>query len=38
MGMVKNRTFWFGAVAGIVIWQVVLPRVAPGLKAKLPLG
>lgn len=38
MRIVKNQTFWIGAVAGIVIWNLVLPRVAPGIKAKLPLG
>lgn len=37
LGMVKNRTFWIGFVAGIVTYQVVLPRFAPGIKAKLPL-
>jgi hypothetical protein len=36
--MVTNRTFWFGVVAGIVTYQVILPRFAPGLKAKLPLS
>lgn len=38
MRMVKNPTFWWGMVAGVVVWQLVLPRVAPNLKAKLPLG
>ena len=38
MRLLKNQTFWMGAVVGIIVWQVVLPRVAPGLKAKLPLG
>lgn len=38
MSLVKNRTFWYGMVAGVIVWQLVLPRVAPGLKAKLPLG
>lgn len=38
MGMVKNRNFWFGFTAGVVVWNFVLPRVAPQLKAKLPLG
>lgn len=36
--MAKNKNFWFGFGAGIVVWQIVLPRFAPGLKAKLPLG
>lgn len=38
LSMVKNRTFIFGFVAGVVVWNLVLPRVAPGLKAKLPLA
>jgi hypothetical protein len=36
--LVTSRVFWFGFVAGIVTYQVVLPRFAPGLKAKLPLS
>jgi hypothetical protein len=38
MSLVKNRTFWYGAIFGVVVWQVVLPKVAPQVKAKLPLG
>jgi hypothetical protein len=37
MKIITNRNFLIGMVAGVVVWQVVLPRVAPGLKAKLPL-
>jgi len=37
MRIVKNQTFWVGMVAGVVVWNFVLPRVAPGLKSKLPL-
>lgn len=34
---VPSKQFVMGAVVGIVVWNLVLPRVAPGLKAKLPL-
>lgn len=37
MSLLKNSKFWWGFVAGIVTYQVVLPRVAPQLKAKLPI-
>lgn len=37
MKVITSRNFLFGMVAGVIVWQVVLPRVAPGLKAKLPL-
>lgn len=37
MGIIKQRNFWLGMVAGVIVWQVVLPRVAPGLKAKMPV-
>jgi hypothetical protein len=37
MKLITNRNFLIGMVAGVIVWQVVLPRVAPGLKAKLPL-
>lgn len=33
-----SKPFMMGAVVGILVWTMVLPRVAPGLKAKLPLG
>lgn len=38
MRTVKSRNFWIGAVVGVVVWNVALPRFAPQLKAKLPLG
>jgi hypothetical protein len=38
MGIVRNRNFLIGMVAGVLVWNLVLPRVAPGVKAKLPLG
>jgi len=38
MSMLKNKTFWIGFVGGIVTYQVLLPKFAPSLKAKLPLG
>jgi hypothetical protein len=34
MNIVKSGAFWLGAVAGVVLWVVVLPKVAPGIKAK----
>lgn len=37
MGMLKNKNFWFGAVFGVAMYAVVLPRFAPGVKAKLPV-
>lgn len=37
MSIIKNKTFWMGMVAGVIIYQLVLPRFAPGLKAKLPI-
>jgi hypothetical protein len=36
MKLLKNHTFWLGVVAGTVIGPVVLSKVAPSLKAKLP--
>lgn len=38
MSIVKNKTFWIGFVSGVIVWQVALPRFAPQIKAKLPLG
>jgi hypothetical protein len=38
MSMLKNKTFWIGFVTGVVVWQVALPKFAPGVKSKLPLG
>jgi len=35
--MIKSKEFWVGAAAGVLIWQLLLPRFAPGLRAKLPL-
>lgn len=37
MKMLTSRNFLLGMAAGVIVWQVLLPRVAPGLKAKLPL-
>jgi hypothetical protein len=37
MKLITNKNFLIGMVAGVIVWQVVLPRVAPSLKAKLPL-
>lgn len=38
MKYVTNKTFILGMIVGIAVYNLVLPRVAPGLKAKLPLG
>lgn len=38
LGILKNKNFWIGAIAGVITYQVILPRFAPGLKAKLPLS
>lgn len=35
-GVLKNRTFWLGVVVGAVAGPVVLGKVAPGLKARIP--
>ena len=38
MNMLKpTRTLIVGMVLGVVIYAVVLPRVAPGVKAKIPV-
>lgn len=36
MGLIKSRGFWIGFAVGAVVGPVVLSKVAPGLKAKLP--
>lgn len=35
IGIVKSHQFWLGAVAGVLILKFVLPKVAPGVAAKL---
>lgn len=36
MATLKSPKFWVGFVVGAVVGPMVLTRVAPGLKAKLP--
>jgi hypothetical protein len=36
MRIVKSQNFWIGVVVGAVVGPMVLQRVAPGVKAKLP--
>lgn len=36
MRFLKNSTFWVGVVVGVVGGPVILGKVAPGLKAKIP--
>lgn len=37
MRMLKNKEFWFGAVAGVIVVNVALPRFAPQVRAKIPV-
>jgi hypothetical protein len=36
MRIVKSKVFWVGVAVGIVAGPVVLGKVAPGLKNKIP--
>lgn len=36
MGLLKDKKFWLGVVVGVVAGPVVLNKVAPGMKAKIP--
>lgn len=36
MGLLKSSKFWVGVAVGTVAGGMVLGKVAPGLKAKLP--
>lgn len=36
--ILKSGRFWIGVGVGAVVVPVVLGRVAPGLKAKIPNG
>lgn len=36
MSLLGSGRFWIGVVAGAVVVPLVLSKVAPGLKAKLP--
>ena len=36
MNTLKSSKFWVGVVVGVVVGPMVLSKVAPGVKAKLP--
>lgn len=36
MGTLKSGKFWLGVGVGLVVAPMVLAKVAPGLKAKIP--
>lgn len=36
MAILKNGKFWAGVAVGAIIGPVVLQKIAPGIKAKLP--
>lgn len=36
MRILKDSRFWVGVAVGAVVGPMVLQRVAPGVKAKLP--
>lgn len=36
MGILKSSRFWIGVAVGAVAVPVVLNKVAPGIRAKLP--
>jgi hypothetical protein len=36
MRIIRSSNFWIGVAVGAVAVPIVLGRVAPGLKAKLP--
>lgn len=36
MGLLGSGRFWIGVVTGAVVVPLVLKKVAPGLKSKLP--
>lgn len=36
MGTLKSGKFWVGVVVGVIAGPVVLGKVAPGIKAKIP--
>lgn len=36
MGTLKSGKFWVGVAVGLVVAPMVLNKVAPGLKSKLP--
>jgi len=36
MRTLKSHQFWIGVALGVVVGPVILGKVAPGLKAKIP--
>lgn len=36
MGILTSGRFWIGVAAGLVVAPMILSKVAPGLKAKIP--
>lgn len=36
MSALKSGRFWAGVAVGVVVGPMVLSKIAPGLKAKLP--
>jgi hypothetical protein len=36
MATLKSGKFWVGVVVGVVVGPMILAKVAPNLKAKLP--
>lgn len=36
MGTLKSTKFWVGVVVGVVAGPVILGKVAPGVKARIP--
>lgn len=36
MGTLKSGKFWIGVAVGVFVGPMVLNKVAPGMKAKIP--
>lgn len=36
MGTLKSGKFWVGVAVGVFVAPVVMSKVAPGMKAKIP--
>lgn len=36
MKLLKNKTFWVGFAAGTIVGPMVLAKVAPTVRAKIP--
>jgi hypothetical protein len=36
--ILKSAPFWIGVATGVIIGPVILSKVAPNLKAKIPQG